>query len=192
MGHSQAEKAESHDKIVRIAARKLRENGPDALSVADLMKAAGLTHGGFYKHFDSREALILEAFEAALSDSGKNSAAAARQMTGSPSLASYVRGYLSRAHRDGAGTGCAMAALAGDMSRAPKKQRALFTRAIRGMAKRMGAFVAPDSANAQRQGLFAASAMIGALVLARAVDDETLSDEILMAARQGVLAMAQQ
>jgi TetR/AcrR family transcriptional repressor of nem operon len=196
MGHSQAEKADSHERIVRIAARKLREDGPEALSVADLMKAAGLTHGGFYKHFDSREALILEAFEAALSDSGKSSAAAARQMTGAPSLASYVRGYLSRAHRDGAGSGCAMAALAGDMSRAPKKQRSLFTRAMRGMAKRMGAFIAPEtservSANAQRQGLFAASAMIGALVLARAVDDETLSDEILMAARQGVLAMAQ-
>jgi TetR/AcrR family transcriptional repressor of nem operon len=192
MGHSQVDKAESHDKIVRIAARKLREDGPDALSVNELMRAAGLTHGGFYKHFNSREALILEAFEAALADSGKNSRAAARQMTGAPTLASYVRAYLSRSHRDGVGAGCAMAALAGDMPRASKKQRSLFTRAIRGMAERMAAFVAPESTTARRQGLFAASAMIGALVLARAVDDETLSDEILMAARQGVLGLTQQ
>jgi TetR/AcrR family transcriptional repressor of nem operon len=191
MGHSQASKAESYEKIVRIAAKKLREDGLDALSVADLMKAAGLTHGGFYKHFETRDALILEAFEAALEQSGRNSSAAARQMTGAPTLTSYVRSYLSRSHRDGAGSGCAMAALAGDMTRANKKERSIFTRAIRAFANRLGEFIAPDSANARRQGLYAASAMIGALILARAVDDEALSDEILMAARQGVLAQAQ-
>jgi TetR/AcrR family transcriptional repressor of nem operon len=192
MGHSQAEKAESHEKIVRIAAKKLREEGLDALSVADLMKAAGLTHGGFYKHFESRDALILEAFEAALAHSGRNSSAAMRQMTGAPTLTSYVRAYLSRSHRDGAGAGCAMAALAGDMTRANKKERSVFTRAIRAFIDRLGELIAPDSATARRQGLFAASAMIGAVVLARAVDDETLSDEILLAARQGVLGLAQQ
>src|SRR5580704_16258233 len=98
MGHSQADKAESHDRIVQVAAARFREAGVDGVGVADLMKDAGLTHGGFYRHFESRDELVAEAIERALADGGRVVEAIATSKQAS--WARLVDGYLSAAHRD--------------------------------------------------------------------------------------------
>ncbi|MGC1304137.1 MAG: TetR/AcrR family transcriptional regulator, partial [Caulobacteraceae bacterium] len=103
MGHSQVEKAKTHDRIVAIAARRFREAGLDGLSIGDLMKEAGLTHGGFYKHFASREDLVVQAVTAALvsgSEIGKDGRAKAP-----PSYLDLIAYYLSERHRQDTGGG---------------------------------------------------------------------------------------
>ena len=110
MARSQEDKAASHERIVKIAARRMREEGTGAPGVADIMRAAGLTHGGFYKHFDSREDLVAEAVERAFADNARGSA---RYET----LADYADWYLSPAHRDRPGTGCGIAAFSADVAR---------------------------------------------------------------------------
>jgi TetR/AcrR family transcriptional repressor of nem operon len=102
MGHSQADKTESHGRIVKVAATRFREAGVDGVGVADLMKAAGLTHGGFYRHFASRDELVAEAIERALDDgSAAVSTIANRKHAALPAL---IDAYLSVAHRDGLAT----------------------------------------------------------------------------------------
>src|SRR5260221_13109736 len=120
MGRSQADKAESHDRIVRMAAGRFRETGVDGVGVADLMKDAVLTHGGFYRHFASRDALVAEAIECALHE-GAQAVDAVANIKQSP-LAALVDAYLSTAHRDGLATSCAVTTLAGDV--APSNDRA--------------------------------------------------------------------
>ena len=192
MGHSQADKIESHERILAIASRKLRGEGFDALSVAELMKAAGMTHGGFYGHFNSRDDLVAAAFDRALAAGSKDAVAPgeyAPSARTTPSLRAWVRAYLSRSHRDDPSTGCAMAALAADAGRARKPLRARFTRALRSFHDSMARLMSGNGPAARRHALAAVSTMIGALILARAVDDVALSDEILMAAKQSVLAL---
>ena len=99
MGSSQADKAASHQRIVTAAAARIRRAGVDGLSVADLMGEAGLTHGGFYRHFGSRDDLVAEAVEAALTRGSKRAEAAARQ-GGTEGLAATIDAYLSPLHRD--------------------------------------------------------------------------------------------
>ena len=106
MGHSQAEKVESHDRIVHIAATRFRENGLNGIGVADLMRDAGLTHGGFYRHFASRDALVVEAVERALQE-GARALDAVAGISKTP-LAAVVDAYLSPAHCNHLGTSCAV------------------------------------------------------------------------------------
>ena len=107
MGSSQADKAASHERIVTAAAARIRRDGIDSLGVAELMREAGLTHGGFYRHFGSRDDLVEEAVEAALAHGSKRAEAAARQ-GGSEALATTIDAYLSPLHRDKPETGCAV------------------------------------------------------------------------------------
>src|ERR1700733_13155103 len=109
MGHSKRDKAASHDRIVEIAAARIRESGTEGPGVAEIMKAAGLTHGGFYKHFDSRDDLVAEAVEEAVAQSREGFAAVVDGAA--DPLAAFVDWYLSPAHRDQPGTGCAVVAL---------------------------------------------------------------------------------
>jgi TetR/AcrR family transcriptional regulator, transcriptional repressor for nem operon len=177
MGHSKAQKAATHDRLVSIAGRRFRERGLEGLSVADLMKEAGLTVGGFYKHFDSREALVREALGSAMAESearvGKRR-----------SLAEGIDAYLSPEHRDDPGAGCAFAALSSDAGRATAETRALFTERIeqrlRSLAK---STAAPDGMTDRDGAIVALSTLVGALSLARAVSDDRLSEEILKTAR---------
>src|SRR5262245_23361254 len=112
MGYSQAHKARSRARIVEMASEQFREQGL-SLSIADLMQAAGLTHGGFYNHFSSRDELVAEAVGQAIQ------AGQARYPAGGErTLTSFLKSYISRTHRDMAGAGCAMAALAADVGRA--------------------------------------------------------------------------
>lgn len=183
MGHSQANKQQTHERIVQIAAQRFREQGIDGLSIANLMKEAGLTHGGFYKHFESRDELVVEAVAAALESS--NSARRAQQ-TGS--YQALVEAYLSEDHRGSPGTGCAVGALVNDMGRAHDEARALYTEQLRskiaGIAQRL--HTAGDAGRSQA--IVTISAMVGALGLARAVNDPELSEEIMATVRGYLLA----
>src|SRR6267143_1610007 len=109
MGYSKRDKAETHTRIVRVAAKRFRELGLEGIGVADVMKEAGVTVGGFYKHFHSRDELVVEALATAFQDLD-------RWEEHTDTLTKLLENYLSEGHRDGPGTGCALGALLGDMS----------------------------------------------------------------------------
>ncbi|MBB3658443.1 TetR/AcrR family transcriptional repressor of nem operon [Rhizobium sp. BK650] len=186
MGHSQLEKQKTHDRIVEIASRRLRERGLEGIGVADLMKEAGLTVGGFYKHFASRDEMVAEAmklafgsWEAAVRSRGKEPA--------DISIAEYSASYLSDVHRDDVSGGCPFAALTADLARSDEKCRSLATDQLKtnleNMTDRMST---ADEAEARRKAIIVSCLMTGALGLARIADDEKLSDEILETARSFV------
>ncbi|MEA2496892.1 MAG: TetR/AcrR family transcriptional regulator, transcriptional repressor for nem operon [Thermoleophilaceae bacterium] len=175
MGSSQSDKAASHKRILKAAARRIRRDGVEGVNVAELMREAGLTHGGFYRHFESREALVAEAVEEALANGSKRTYAAA-ELGGTRALEAIVDGYLSGLHRDKPETGCAVAALPTDVVRCNERARAAYTTQVRRYLEVL-ADLAPDQ---DRNGPHAILAtLVGALTLARAVDDAELSDEIL-------------
>jgi TetR/AcrR family transcriptional repressor of nem operon len=181
MGNSRADKAQSHDRIVRVAAARFRESGVDGIGVADLMKDAGLTHGGFYRHFDSREELVAEAIEHALQDGGQAVVAIAdSKLDRQTLLAALVDGYLSAAHRDGLATSCAVTTLAGDVVRCNDRTRSAYTRQVDTYLEVLTKLIASDKQKLRRvKAITALSALVGAVSLARAVNDEQLSREIL-------------
>src|SRR5215831_17236943 len=117
MRYSKEHKQETHDRIVRKASVRLREKGAHGIGVADLMKEAGLTHGGFYAHFDSREALVIEALTYAAGRSRDSWRKIAEQTSQDKRMALIVDTYLNTAHRDDPGHGCAIASLGADMAR---------------------------------------------------------------------------
>jgi TetR/AcrR family transcriptional repressor of nem operon len=179
MGHSQTQKTKNHERIVRIASKRFREKGLEGVGIADLMKEVGLTVGGFYKHFDSRDELVVEALRSACGTWRRQSDAAA---SGGPPLsyATLVDDYLSEAHREHPGSGCPIGALAGEIARSSKRTRALLTEEIRN-AFQLIADLTPvkDEGPARSGAILTLSALVGAIALSRAVSDEALSREIL-------------
>ena len=181
MGHSKADKDESHDRIVQVAAARFREIGVDGVGVADLMKEAGLTHGGFYRHFDSRDELVAEAIERALLDGG----CVVKALAGSDKAAfsKLVDGYLSAAHRDGLASSCAVTTLAGDVARSNDRARSAYTRQVDLYLEIIIRLIAADKQKSRRvKAIAALSTLVGAVSMARAVNDEKFSREILKAA----------
>ncbi len=182
---TKAQAQENHAHIVETAAALFRERGYDGVGVADLMAAAGFTHGGFYKHFHSKADLMAEAAASGISQRVANSRGV--------DLARFVKHYLSREHRDQRGAGCTMAALSGDAARQSDDIKATFAH---GIESSLAAFKHKDLAGEkfdQRQvrakmiDTFAHA--VGALVLSRACpDDSPLADEILAACRTQILA----
>jgi len=181
MGHSRAEKDASHDHIVRVAAKRFRESGVDGVGLADLMREAGLTHGGFYRHFASREDLVGAAIERALRDGGQAVAAVINVRRGK--LGKLIDAYLSATHRDDLATSCAVTTLAADVARADTRARAAYTRQVETYLALLSELLAGRTARARRHRAIAALAtLVGAVSLARAVNVPRLSQEILDAA----------
>src|SRR5438128_2011549 len=178
MGHSQADKAESHDRIVRVAAARFRETGVHGIGVADLMKDAGLSHGGFYRHFPSRDDLVAEAIEYALADGGQR-VIDTMQANQHSLLATLVDAYLSAAHRDGLATSCAVTTLAGDVARSNDRARTAYSEQVGVYLELLATLIAGDNQKARRsKAILALSTLVGAVSMARAVNDEKLSREI--------------
>jgi TetR/AcrR family transcriptional repressor of nem operon len=175
VGSSRADKAASHERIVKAAAARIRRDGVEGVAVADLMREAGLTHGGFYRHFDSRDDLVAEAVEAALAH-GSRRAEAAAQLGGPEALAMAIDAYLSPLHRDKPETGCAVAALPTDIARGSRRARAAYTAQVRRYLDLYAELTPGDDPDDPPLIL---AALVGAIALARAVDDPSLSDEIL-------------
>ena len=187
MGHSQADKAKTHDRVVRMAAARFREVGVDGIGVAELMKEAGLTHGGFYRHFASREELVAEAVECALHE-GAGAVTRAAGANNSP-LAALVDGYLSTAHRDGLASSCAVATMASDVARSNDRARAAYTEQVRAYLDLLGKLIACDRPKSRHKKAIAAlCTLAGAVAIARAVNDEKLSRKILKSAAEELKA----
>jgi TetR/AcrR family transcriptional regulator, transcriptional repressor for nem operon len=179
MGHSRAEKAKTHKRIVSIASKKFREEGLAGVRIAELMKEAGLTVGGFYKHFDSRDDLVAEAVSSAFGGWKRHVDAA---KSGGPlvSLAKLIDDYLNEAHRDNPGSGCAFSALAPEIARSDKRTRSLTSEQVRNDIQLIATLLpGRDKRTARSRAVLIFSALVGAMSLARAVSDEALSREIL-------------
>lgn len=175
---SREKAAENRQRIVEAAGRLFRDKGFDGVGVDAIMKSAGLTHGGFYGHFVSKEALAEEASTAALRSNADHQAA-------TTSLSNLVDEYLSERHRADRANGCTVAALAGEVSRQPPALRRTFTASVRAQVGRITSFLKRGSPAARRRRALATYAgMVGALTLARAVDDPAFAEEILAAARE--------
>jgi TetR/AcrR family transcriptional repressor of nem operon len=173
--------AERHERILDAASQLFRRNGFDGVSVAAVMKAAGLTHGGFYAHFDSKDALAAASVGRALAETLDLADQAGD--TAEP-LAALVTQYLSAQHRDDPATGCTIAALASEISRACGPVRHTFTSQVRSLVERIAGKVLPaQRPNARAEAMVVLSTLVGALLIARAVDDPALSAEILAANR---------
>lgn len=170
---SREQMATNRRKILDTAGRLFREKGFAAVSVADVMKASGQTHGGFYGHFRSKDDLIAEALARLLAGSD-----------GGFDLHQYIDDYLSPLHRDNAGAGCPTAALAAETSRQAPAARAALTAGLRTHIDRMSK-VTPGSGTAQKRRVAIGTwaAMVGAMILARASDDPDLSNEVLKETR---------
>jgi len=187
MGHSKAEKTKTHKRIVAIASKKFREEGLAGIGIAELMKEAGLTVGGFYKHFDSRDDLVTEAVGSALGAWKRQLDTAA---SGGPAVTyeSLVDDYLSEAHRDHPGTGCPVGALAGDIARSDKQTRAVVTRQIREDIELVATLICgtneKNKGGARSQAILTYCALVGAIGVARAVSDQQFSGEILKTVAQ--------
>ncbi|MDV8009844.1 TetR/AcrR family transcriptional regulator [Rhodococcus sp. IEGM 1241] len=175
---SQQQAEENRRRVVETAARLFREKGTH-LSVADLMKASGLTHGGFYKQFASKDALIDEATTHAFAELAQLHAAGLERHAGQRDEArqALIDNYLSVEHRDNPADGCPAAALAADMAREPadSEARRVYVEGVGDFAKAL--------ADEEHDGLVRLSTMIGALVLSRATKGSSLSEEVLVAAR---------
>ena len=186
MGHSRAEKEQSRERILEAAARMIREVGPNGISIADLMKSANLTHGGFYGHFPSRDALIQAAIERAIDD-GSKSFVSRPEGEDPGTVKSIANRYLSTPHRDNIARSCAIASLATDIGRLDDRQgRQLLGKHVEDrfvqMAEAMG-----GGAGAQDAAVAAWCTMVGAMALSRVFRGSKRADEILKLARQAVL-----
>lgn len=179
MGSSQADKAASHDRIVNIAAARMRRSGIKGVGVAELMQEAGLTHGGFYRHFESRDDLVAAAVERALAQGSERTVDTAAQ-GGRGAFEAIVDDYLSRAHRDQPEAGCAVAALAEDISRADDRPRVAYGGQVEQYLELFaGLTSSSDPAADRRRACLVLSALVGAIAMARAVGEGGLSDDIL-------------
>jgi TetR/AcrR family transcriptional repressor of nem operon len=173
----------THERIVDAAARAIRRSGYNGTGVADIMKDAGLTHGGFYAHFGSREAMLAEAADRAGRESVAVMERIAAAMPPEQALGAMMQAYLSKAHVQAVENGCATAALCSEMPRQAPEVRRAATRRIKEMID-LVARQLPDwgQPHAHERALVTVATMIGALTLARAVDDPRLSDALREAA----------
>ncbi len=179
MGYSKAQKKRTHKRIVSIASRRFREKGLAGFGIAELMKEAGLTVGGFYKHFDSRDDLVTEAVNSAFG--GWKRRVDAAKCIGPPvSYEKLIDDYLNEVHRDNPGTGCAFSALAPEIARSDKRTRAITSEQVRNDIQLIAAlYPSKDKHTTRSRAILTFSALVGAMSLARAVSDERLSREIL-------------
>jgi TetR/AcrR family transcriptional repressor of nem operon len=185
MRYPATHKASTRRRIVDGASAALRARCVAGVGVADLMRQAGLTHGGFYSHFASKDALVAEAIDAAGEQSMRSLRKVVRRAGDKSALKALVDAYLSAAHRDGPERGCAFATLAGELARESPAARRVLTVQFEGLLAFLGEHVADRRGVSRRgQAMAVLSCLVGALMLSRAVDDPVTSGEILAAARR--------
>lgn len=190
MRYSGSHKEETHLKILKIAGRALRAKGPDGVGVAEIMKEAGLTHGGFYAHFKSKEELLIQALEGVFTASKQKFLKAIEGLPPRHALGAYIDFYVSANQRDNPANGCPITALNSDMPRQSKKFRATFDAGVKRLIGTMhdmieqAGIASGEEAHALASSIF--SAMAGAVAVSRAVSDKRLSDEMLETARNSI------
>jgi TetR/AcrR family transcriptional regulator, transcriptional repressor for nem operon len=183
--YTKGHKERTRARIVRTAAQAYRREGLHAVGLPRLMREAGLTHGGFYAHFSSKEALVAEACNSALNDIGQQLIEAVQSAPPEEKLRIVVRWYLSRRHRDQPELGCAIPALGTEIARQGPEVRASFTEGLERYASQLAQVLpGPQDGHARREDVLQLlSGMAGAVLVSRVVDDPALSDRILLDAR---------
>lgn len=176
MRYSPDHKAETRNQIISAASAQFREHGVNGIGVAQLMKSAGLTHGGFYAHFDSKDALIADAVDAAFDQTMAFLDAAASAAPAKQRKRAILQAYMSKKHRDHPESGCAIAALGTDVSRLDAKTRKRFEARVGSLIRLIAG---DDSESSRKDAILMLATMVGGLVLARAARSETLSSEIV-------------
>jgi TetR/AcrR family transcriptional regulator, transcriptional repressor for nem operon len=186
MRRSREDTAETRAKIVAVAARLFRARGIDATSVADVMSALGLTVGGFYRHFDSKESLVAEAIDAASRETTERHLATAEARGGREAvdLLPLLDRYLSDGHRKQLAEGCPVVALCSEVGHGSKQTKKAFTGAIERLLSIVDRAIGHDAGADRETVLFAAAAAVGAVVLSRATHDDALAGELLSAVRK--------
>jgi TetR/AcrR family transcriptional regulator, transcriptional repressor for nem operon len=182
-------KQQTHERIVRAASRRFRSRGTEGAAIADLMRDLRLTHGGFYRHFGSKEGLVAEAFETALKESGDRAIAAIERAPAGGEMRALIDAYLDPQHCDDIAGGCPVAALASEIARRPKRSRALFLEALRAHIRRMEPYMPGGTVEERRQKTIALfTGMAGTLTVARAFTGQRDRRAILEGARRFYLA----
>jgi TetR/AcrR family transcriptional repressor of nem operon len=187
MGHSRVEKTKTHERIVALASNRFREKGLEGIGIAELMKQAGLTVGGFYKHFGSRDDLVAQALGSAV---GPWKGLVDEAASGGPRVTydALVDAYLSETHRNHPGTGCPVGALAGDVARSDKRTRAVLTKQVSGYIQWLADLIrdasGEDKGATRSRAVMSVCALIGAITVSRAVSNQQLSREILTTVAQ--------
>ncbi|SEF71627.1 TetR/AcrR family transcriptional regulator [Paenibacillus sp. UNC499MF] len=180
MPYPKGHKTKVRNKIVESAARAFRTKGIQDVSVPFIMKGAGLTHGGFYAHFDNKEQLVAEACRYAITDTIALLQKAADQEQRTPKINTVIDYYLSPHHRDKTDMGCIIPALSAEISRSSEEVRQVFTHEV----ERMIAFISNLAEIELSKGRALFSTLVGSLVLARTVSDPDLSNNLLSAGKQ--------
>ncbi|GAA0904645.1 TetR/AcrR family transcriptional regulator [Rothia nasimurium] len=192
MRYEKGHKEQTRQKIIEAASERFRSDGIDAVGVVSLMNDVGLTQGGFYNHFGSKEDLVRECVATGASTAAERMAAKVAASRGD-SYRALVNNYLSSDHRDHPETGCVAATLSAEVARRPSETRAAFTEGYGGMVELIVSTL-PDAVRGKRRRALAMSvfsSLVGSLSLARAVDDTTLSDEILSLGRQSAMELVE-
>jgi len=192
MRRSREETARTRERIIEAASEEFREHGIVGTGLAELMKAAGLTHGGFYKHFTSKDELVREVAAASIGKSTATMRANADKRPRRKGLSTAVASYLCAAHRDNPRDGCPFASLGAELARADAKTRAAategFLKYVDVLARHCGTL---RSDQARKRAMVAAATMIGALTMARVVNDPELSDSILKNSADSLLLQSE-
>jgi TetR/AcrR family transcriptional regulator, transcriptional repressor for nem operon len=185
MPRSARHKAQTRARIIEAAARAFRERGVGQVGIADIMRDAGLTHGGFYAHFPNKDALVAEAAMRGLDDSRRAFVAAAAAANPDAPLREVIRRYVSRSHRDFPADGCATPALAAEIAREPDEVRTAFTEGLDEFVVALMDYLPGETPEARRDAaLVLVASMSGAVALSRAINDPIVSDRVLLATRR--------
>jgi TetR/AcrR family transcriptional regulator, transcriptional repressor for nem operon len=180
MRYSGQHKQETRTRVLREAANAIRANGPDGVAVTDIMARAGLTHGGFYAHFATKNDLVADAVVTMFDEVGERIATIGGSGDARTSLRNVLAYYLSPEHRDDRAGGCPMPALSGELARASAPARRRFTEGVSAMVARIAAALQSIGIeNADREAHALQAQLVGAVSLARAVDSAALADAIL-------------
>ena len=192
MRYSASHKRQTRERIVRAAARRFRSRGSERAGIGDLMHDLRLTHGGFYRHFSSKERLFVEAFEQGLKEAGDRMTKAIDQAPRGSELKALIDGYLDIQHVNDVAGGCPVAALASEVARRPPSAREPFLQALRAHVQRMEQYIPAENNEKRRQkAVWLLTGMAGTLAVARAFTDEHDRRSILDAAKKFYLAAAQ-
>jgi len=188
MRTKRAQKSEAHERILRAAARMMRDSGPERISVDSLMRKAGLTHGGFYAHFKSRDAMVAETLGAIFSESLRSMHMLFDGLPPRQALTKFINWYLSPEHREGAIPTCPVVAFSADLPRQSERFRSVFKSGLKqvvGVLVDWMAAAGIDRAQALAASLL--SALAGSINVSRAIDDPRLADAILKSTRESFL-----
>ena len=189
MRYSQDHRSVTRAKIVSVASKAMRARGPDGIGVAMVMAEAGLTHGGFYAHFRSREALLVAALDSAFEEARRRFLTAGEGQTRQQHLEDFVDYYISASHRDSLESGCPLVAFGSDMPRQSPALRAAYDRGFQDMVRGLARLLStPRPEDGEGGAASILAEMAGAVTLSRAVSDQEISNKILQQGRTSIKA----